>query len=138
MRDYQPQRNNKYRLPTDVYKQTLEIVRGYERMKEELNAILEEMPSIGDGMPHGPSVSDSVAAKASRRENMQHRVEVIEAALHEIPKEYHIAILNHIGRYNLRTGKFDSEPWPAFADRSTYQYWKSKFLYLVAERLELF
>ena len=138
MRDYQRHLNNKYILPTDVYKQTLEIIRGYYRMEADLKTILEEMASLGDGMPHGPSVSDPVASKASRRENMKRRIDIIDAALLEIPEEYRGAVWRHIGWYNVQTGKLDQYPWPPYADVSTYARWKSKLIYLVAERLELF
>lgn len=135
MRDYQ--RKSKYILPPDVYKQTLETIRGYSRMKEALQDILDESSFPSDGMPKSTLSSDPVHAKAARRETMQRRVDAIEAAFAIIPAEYREGIWRNIGQYDPKTGYLKRAPFPIDADRSTYGRWKSKVVYMVAVRLKI-
>ena len=129
MRDYQRTKNNPHWLPNDLYKQTIAIIRGYYRKKEELQAILDESAGAADGQPRGTVTSDPVAAKAEKREALAKQVEAIEKAKAAIPEEYRAAVWRAVLFY---------EPYPIYADRHTYGRHKAKFIYDVATFLRLY
>ena len=126
-KDYQPKKT-KYILPQGIYMSTLWIIRDYYRMKEsEEDAILTT--PVHDGMPRGSGVSDPTANKAMSLSGViGGRIKAIEEAKHEIPDEYMHGVWNNI-QYRM--------PFPQDAARETYSRYKSKYIYLVAERLEL-
>lgn len=125
MRDYQPYKT-KYRLPREVYHQTLWVIRDYSRMKAEEDAIIFESPAPPDGQPHGTATLDETFSKAARREERIRKTRAIETALEIVPEEY-------------RRGVWDSvqeqKAFPLDADRSTYSRWKSRFIWEAANRL---
>lgn len=126
MRDYQRIKNNKYILPRDVYHQTLWIIRGYDRMKEDAAAIMVESPPPPDGQPRGANTGDDTASKAARRETNLRRIKQIDAALEDIPPEYRRGVWNNT---------VHCDPFPIDAARSTYALWKSRFVYKCAINL---
>lgn len=126
MRDYQRTKGNKYILPRDVYRSTLWTIRGYQRMKDEADAILFESPAPPDGQPRGTATGDEVASKAIRREQYVRKVKAIDEALEVLPREYRRGVWNSV-QY------FDS--YPLDADRSTYARWKARFVWEVANKL---
>lgn len=128
-RDYQRQKNNEYRLPDDVYHQTIWIIRGYYRKVDELQTILQESAGTGDGMPRGSTTSDPVAVKAEKREALLKQVEAIEQAKAEVPEEYRAAVWRAVLFY---------EPYPIYADRHTYGRYKARFIFRVAKELGLY
>ena len=128
MRDYQRQRNNEYYLPNAVYKQVLWQIRDYYRMREELQRIMDESPPPPDGMPHGSGKGQPVESIVIRRERYADKVRAIDDALEEVPEEYRSGIWQHIVFF---------KPYPKDADRTTYWRWKAKFLFDVAEKLNL-
>lgn len=129
MRDYQRHKNNKYQLPNAVYHQTLWIIRDYERVVEKMEAIIVESPSPADGMPRGGSNGmGEVIRKVEKREAYLRKTTAIEKAMDRIPEEYRKGIYENITQHKA---------YPQDADRSTYARNKSKFIYHVAEYLEL-
>lgn len=128
MRDYQRKVGNKYILPNAVYHQTLWMIRDYYRLKEEANAILVESPPPPDGLPHGSSSGDEVAAKAERREELIAKIRQIDDALELIPIDY---------RNGVWCNAMGWDRFPDDADRSTYGRYKSKFIYFVAKNAGL-
>ena len=115
MRDYQPQK----------YKQTLCLIRDYNRLKEDYeDAILESHTAeggIGGGAPGDPT-----GALASKIENMHDRLKAVEKAKKEIPEEYQAGVWQNI-IYDAR--------YPDDADRHTYGRWKARFVYHVARNM---
>lgn len=126
MSDYQ--RKSKYLLPTPVYHQILWQIRDYYRLKDMAEAILDERPGPGDGMPHGSPSANGVFIKATRRMELTRITDMIEKALAEIPKEYQKGVWNNI---LYRTA------FPQDADRTTYARYKSRMIYQIAELQEL-
>lgn len=128
MRDYQRQKNNKWILPKNVYRQTLWLIRDYYRMKEELKRIMEESPSPSDGMPRGSGTGRPVEAIVIRRERYADKVREIDRALDVVPEEYQAGVWQSI---------LYGAPYPEDAARRTYGVWKARFIHEVAVRCGL-
>ena len=126
MRDYQ-RKKTKYILPKAVYYTVLWKIRDYYRRKEMANDLIEEKKEVA-GSGCSTQINDKVAKTAIRREALLKEVRIIEEALKEIPEEYRIAIWNNI---QFR------QPYPLNADRSTYGRYKSKFIFLTAQKFNL-
>lgn len=129
MRDYQ-RKKGKYVLPTsELYNLVIWQIRNYYRFKDMADAIREQKASgMGDGMPHGSVSPDGVLNKAIRCIEYSNVTDAIDKALNQIPTEYKRGVWNNI----LYRSAF-----PMDADRSTYVRYKSKFIYQVAEELNL-
>ena len=124
MKEYRPKKG-KYTLPAPVYFQAVWLIRGYYYYKDMADAIIDESPGMGDGMPHGGPSPDGVFNKATRRMKYTAITDMIDKELAKIPQEY-------------RQGVWDNIIWrtafPMDAGRATYARWKSRFIYRVAER----
>ena len=123
-RDYQPQKNNPYRLPKELYRRTLATIRDYDRMKREIGDAILASPRV-DG-PRGPGIGDPTARAAERIERMQSDVRAIEQALKKIPPEYRKGVFNSVRYYHS---------YPIDADERTYRRHKQRFVYFVAQNL---
>lgn len=123
---YQRQKNNKYILPSAVYNKTIWQIRDYYRLKEAREAILNQSTTM-DGMPRGSGVGDPTFRKAEKLARVTDTIKVIEDAIEQIPSVYRKGIWDSI--------QFRS-PYPLDADRSTYGRMKSRFVYLVARKLD--
>lgn len=128
MRDYQRTKSNPYILPRNLWSQTLYQIRDYQRLKEELSAVLDESAAPADGQPRGTMTGDPVLSKVMKREKAGQTVKAIDDAKKEIPEEY----IDGVWR-NIVYGS----PYPLDASRSTYSRYKSKFVYCVARNLFL-
>ena len=127
-RDYQPKKT-KYILPQGIYISTLWIIRDYARMKESVEDTILATP-VHDGMPRGSDHGDPTAAKAMKlSDSIMRRIRAVEEAKRDIPEEYMHGVWNNI-QYRM--------PFPDDAARETYSRYKSKYIYRVAERLDLF
>lgn len=126
MKEYQRKKNNKYILPAPVYNQTIWMIRDYQRMKDEAEALLVDSPKQMDGMPHGSPSPDGVVNKVIQRDKYLTKCKAIEEALASIPEEY-------------RQGVWDSilfgARYPINADRTTYGTYKSRMIFRVAKSL---
>lgn len=126
-KDYQPKKT-KYILPQGIYMSTLWIIRDYARMKESIEDAILTTP-VHDGMPRGSGISDPTANKAmSLSDVIMMRIKAIEEAKKDIPEEYMHGVWNNI-QYRM--------PFPQDAARETYSRYKSKYIFLVAEKLGL-
>ncbi len=123
MRDYRPKKG-KYVLPAPVYFQVIWQIRGYYLYKDMADAIIDESPGMGDGMPHGSPSPDGVFNKAIRRMKYIEITDLIDKELAKIPQEYRQGVWNNIVYHAA---------FPCDADRSTYVRHKSKFIYRIAE-----
>ena len=132
MKDYQPTKNNPYVLPKSLYERVLSVIRDYDRRKEEYNDIL-----YGGSAPYSDGVNrksraaqDPTADKAARREKISFELHAVDQSLRIVPREYRDGVMANIK--HPRSGY----TWE-HAHRNTYVYWKSRFIYTVAQRLEL-
>lgn len=128
MRDYQRKKDIKYILPTPVYHQILWQIRDYYRLKEMAEAVCEESPGMGDGMPHGSPSPDGVFNKVVKRMEYTRITDAIDTELSKIPKEYQRGVWNNI---------MYSTAFPMDAARGTYAKYKSRMIYQLAEELGL-
>lgn len=122
MRDYQ--RNSKYKLPYALYHQVIWQIRDYYRLKKMADAVIDERPSMDDGMPHGSPTPDGVFNKVVRRMKYTEITDLIDKELNQIPKEYQQGVWNNI---------LFRSPFPLDAARSTYALYKSRMIYSIAE-----
>ena len=127
MREYQTLKEKKI-LPKDIYMQTIWRIRGYYRMKENLQDSLDEQPD-----PRQPHVSGGVKGsptetKAMKRENDRDMVAAIDKALATIPKEYRHGVWQKV-MYNA--------PYPEDAATKTYSGYKTEFIIRAAKYLGL-
>ena len=127
MRDYQPAKNNQYRLPKTLYKRVLATVRDYDRMLLERESILLASPAPPDGLPRGCKTSDPTADKAVKLDAIDRCLHAVDQALMQVPEEYREAIMQ----------KIITDAWPITVPvhRSTASYWKTRFLYYLAKNL---
>ena len=125
MRDYQKKKNNPWRLPKYLYKQTLNLIRDYHRLKEEYEDALHSSPQdSSSGRSSMPG--DPTGAKVIKLEKLHERIQAIEKAKREIPEVYMQGVWNSI---------VHGAAYPEDADRTTYWRYKAKFVYQVAENM---
>ena len=115
-------------LPSNVRSQVLYLVRDYDRMLEEADAILEESGIAEGGMPKGSGMGDPVAQAALRREHLLVKIGAIEKALEGLPDEYRRAVFDN-AKYRV--------PYPDYADRTTFWRYRAKFFYKIAKLLHM-
>ena len=127
LRDYQRVKQTKYILPRTVYHQTIWRIRDYYRLKEMADDMIQRSINY-DGMPKSNAPGDPVMKAVLRREKLIIEISCIDHALEIIPKEYRKGVWDNI---------LHGSPYPMYADRSTYGRYKSKFIFLVAERMGL-
>lgn len=125
VRDYQKKKNNPWRLPKFLYKQTLNLIRDYHRLKEEYEAAIESGPQ-GTAGGRSSMPGDPTGAKVIKLEKLYERLCSIEKAKKEIPEEYMQGVWNSI---------VHGAAYPNDADRTTYWRYKAKFIYQVAENM---
>ena len=122
-KDYKPKT---VKLSHDEYMVSLWFIRGYNRRKEEEQAILEESAAPSDGMPRGTDISDPVEDKAMKRMRLREQNEIVERAIQRVPKEYRRAVWE-----NVLYGK----PYTNYAHKSTYSGYRVKFIVSVFNEL---
>ena len=129
-RDYQRKINNRYKLPRAIYHQTLWIIRDYERIKRQLENILNCSNSNSDINSYIQTnhVGNPVLNEVIKRDKYFNYVKIIEESLNVIPTEYQKGVWDNVTKYKA---------YPLDANRSTYGRYKSKFIHEVAERFDL-
>lgn len=115
MRDYQPKKNNPYKLPQNLYGEVKYMIKDYDRLCEDY-AILTDLPDEERNWAKLCTVAAKLAA--------------IRTALSALPEEYRGGILNNINNERSKNGYF-----PPNADFRTYQSYKQKLIYLVAKNM---
>jgi len=125
MRNYQPKKNNNYKLDKNLFSRMLYLVKDYHRMKARIEELSGEL-SHTEGSSSSGQHSDSTLHKAIRIERMSEDCRAVDWALAQIPEEFRKIIFNKI--------LFD-RAYPLCADPSTYSRWKCRFLYYLAEKL---
>lgn len=115
MRDYQRKKNNPYLLPRYLYSEVKYIIKDYERLKKEYETL-----SATTGEERNWAKLCTVALK----------ITAVETALLRIPEEYRDGVLNNL-EYECRRDGY----YPPGADYRTYQRYKQRLIYHVAENL---
>ena len=126
MKDYQIKKTD-YHLRHNVYMQTLYIIRDYKNIQAKASAIILEQASQ-DGQPKGNGVGQPTEPKAIRRECLMEKLNAMDEAIQIIPEEYRKGILQNI---------INRKSYPDDASASTYSRWRQRFIFEVAERLNL-
>ena len=115
MRNYQRKKDNPYKLPHNVYMQTLYMVKDYNRLKKESNELrfLEEDPF------------EQMAEESELRlRRIDLQLQAVDQALLQIPEEYRRGVWDNI---------VEAAPYPYIADSSTWSRWRQRFLYYIAK-----
>lgn len=124
MRDYQKKKNNPYKLPKFLYKQTLNLIRDYYRLKEEYDDMLNSSTNASAGK--GSMPGDPTGAKVIKLEKLSERISAIEKAKRNIANEYEQGVWNNI---------VHEAAYPNDADRRTYGRYKARFIFEVAKNM---
>lgn len=127
LKEYQRKRNNPYRLPHNLYMRVLYLIRDYDRLKSERQEILYASP-VNDGMPRGNATFSATESKAIRLARLDEDCKAVEQALIQVPMEYRRGVLNNICY---------GSPYPIDAGCETYGRWRRRFIYWIAENLNL-
>ena len=127
MSDYQRIKQTKYILGQTVYNKTLWRIRDYNRIKDVLDNLIQQSHEESELTSKTNKVSDPILNSALRREKYLEELKIIDRCLDRIPEEYRKGVWNNI---------MYREPYPLYADRTTYGRWKSKFIYDVAMEFE--
>lgn len=125
LRNYQLKKNNPYRLDQNLYMRMIYIVRDYHRMKELINDVAGGFPVSSSPASNG-QYADPTLSRTIKIERISEECTAIEKALEQIPQEYRKAIFDNICFGN---------PYPLYADASTYSRWRGRFLYYIANKL---
>jgi 2'-5' RNA ligase len=112
MRDYQPKKNNPYRLPQNLYNEVKYMIKDYGRLKEEY----EELTAEAEEKRNWVKLC-TVASKLS----------AIKNAFSTIPAEYRDGLIKNLENERTRDGYY-----PLNADYRTYQNYKRKLIYFAA------
>lgn len=124
MRNYQPRKNNDLWIRGPRYMMTINLIRDYDGLVEEMDSIIDESPE--PGQPRGSDISKPSESKALRMVEIRNQIRAIEAAREKIPQEYIRGIEDNI-KYGIR--------YPRYAARSTYSYWKRRYIWNVAKNM---
>ena len=127
MKDYAPKRGL-YVLPDNLWRQTISMIRDYDRLTAEYDDRLGEGMSPGSEEPGGKTnrTGDPTGMKAVKLSSIAERIRAVDKAKLNIPYEYMEGIWNHI-IYKRR--------FPFDADRSTYTRWQQRFVFEVARNM---
>lgn len=123
-KDYVPKYQS---LPHNVYMQVLYLIRDYDRMKAEYNAVVDESPVPPDGAGGKSGPSDPTGNKAVKLESLGRKISAVETGLNAIPEEYRKAIYNNIV-YRI---PYDTR----YTSYYTYRYHRSRAMRVVARKL---
>ncbi|MBR4330077.1 MAG: hypothetical protein IKP71_09510 [Candidatus Riflebacteria bacterium] len=115
MREYQPKKNNPYRLPQNLYNEVKYIIKDYKRLKEEYTA-LTEAPEAERNWVRLCSAGAKISA--------------VNRAIEEIPPEYRVGVMNNMENERSRDGYY-----PDNADYRTYQTYKRRLIFHVAKNM---
>lgn len=114
-----------YKLPKELYMQTLWFIRRYPAARLEYeNCIGKSVEQ--DGQPHGFGISDPTARDAALRIYLRRQFEPVDKALTAIPPEYRKGLMDNI---------IEREPYPDYADLTTWKRWKRRLVFFVAAEI---
>lgn len=123
MKDYQRKYSEEF-LPHDVYMQTLWLIRGYDRLMDEKDSILNGTPAHLEGGSGG--IGDPTGSKAVRLDKVWTKLKVIDDCLGKLPPEYQSSIFDNV---------INRTPYPDCAHKNTWSMWRVRFLRCVADEM---
>ena len=114
MRNYQPKKNNNYKLDDSLFIRMKYLVKDYPRMKLTAENITDR---------HLLELSSDNTMKFKK---ISEECNAIDRALEDLPLEYQKPVFKNVC-YDV--------PYPIDADRTTYGRWKCRFLWNIAKNL---
>jgi len=126
MKDYQIRTGSSGVLPGAVYHQCLWIVKDMDRLQEVAGASFR-----GDMLAEDDFITAGAAAlkRPPEAEEAAFKLDCIHRALLEVPPEYREGVLRSI---RVRGAGYED-----FAHENTWKRWKQRFIYSLAENLNL-
>lgn len=145
MTEYQPKRDNPYRLPHYIYMQVRYKLLAYDELRQQYEDILHSSPPPSDGMPRGAGAGDQTARRAERLEVISKDLDAIDQAAVRIRGEYSdrldettdpVKAYRHYEYFGTRyIGREKSrDTGPSYR---TWKYYRSQLAYYVAENLHM-
>jgi len=125
MRNYQPSKNNNYKLAHSLFMHMVYLVKDYPRMKSEINDVINSVPNALEQSSNN-HFSDPTGNKVVKIEKMSTECKAVELALDDLPIEYRKSVFDKVCH---------NSPYPIDADRTTYGRWKCRFLWNIAKNL---
>lgn len=123
MRDYYLKNSD---MPEDLYRHTLWMIKGYDRMKEEYDNAIWDSPEPPDGQPRGGNTGDPTSREGMKRAELFRKLQAIEQAKISIPNDYREGVWNNV-LYKV--------PYPEGAHRKTWWRYKVAFIKSVARNM---
>lgn len=142
MTEYQPKRDNPYRLPHYIYMQVRYKLLAYDELRQQYEDILHSSPPPSDGMPRGAGAGDQTARRAERLEVISKDLEAIDQAAVRIRGDYSDRldeVADPIKAYRSCAyfGEHYHTAGQTAPHRNTWQLYRARFAYYVAERLNM-
>ena len=116
----------KYTIPKAIWDECICIIRGYDRLKEQYDSLIQLSPPPPDGQPKARSPGDPTGREAIKLAQMSMRLNAVDEAFTVIPPEYRQAIRDKIVKRH---------DYPDYACYRTFCTWKARMLKYLAEKL---
>jgi len=113
-------------IPEDLYRQTLWMIKGYDRMKAEYDNAIWDSPDPPDGQPRGGNTGDPTSREGLKRAELFRKLQAIEQAKLYIPECYREGVWNNL---------LYKTPYPKGAHRKTWWQYKTAFVRKVAQNM---
>lgn len=123
MRDYYSKNSD---MPEDLYRQTLWMIKGYDRMKTEYDNAIWDSPEPPDGQPRGGNTGDPTSREGLKRAELFRKLQAIEQAKLSLPEDYRDGVWNNV---------LYKTPYPKSAHRKTWWQYKTAFILRVARNM---
>ncbi len=132
-REYQLKRMKGFVLPETVYRQALWAAKDYNRLKEDLEDLLNNLDTINSPdfvkeVSGSAYLSDVTAKRAEKLAMLAGRIDKIDAALERVPENYRDGIADRI---------FNGIEFDGRCHMNTWKRWQQIFIYYVAKNLGL-
>lgn len=113
-------------MPEELYRQTLFMIKDYDRTKEEYDNAIWDSPEPSDGQPRGRNAGDPTSREGMKRAELFRKLQAIEQAKLSLPEDYREGVWNNV-LYKI--------PYPREGHRSTWWRYKIAFIRKVAENM---
>lgn len=113
-------------MPEDLYRRTLSLIQGYERMRKEYDNAIWDSPEPPDGQPRGSNSGDPTSREGLKRAELSRCLQAIEQAKLYIPECYREGVWDNV---------LLNVPYPQSGHRSTWWRYKAAFIRKVAENM---
>lgn len=117
-----------YTIPKDVWDECICIIRGYDRLRDEYESVLQSTPPPPDGQPKPTCPGNPTEREAMKRAMMAMRLNAVDEAFTVIHPDYRQAIRDNIVK---------RKRYPDYAHRQTFVRWKTRMVRYLAISLLL-